>query len=125
MKGFEKILNERYGLELESVDKGSIFASNEYISCVVISPYGATHDRKVKRWFKDVPEKWTVKFTTSVTLDNWAFVQHVVEQSVDTKERLFHFLEQHQSEIYLQLLKNLSSEYHNIEEWAEELKDNY
>lgn len=102
MKDIERYLNEIYDLKTDSIDEGNLYASNNVITCVVVSPHGGTHD------------KWMIRFSTVSAFDRWAN-SCAVEQLFKDKDGLLEYLDESSSDIYIQLLEYLSSEYDELE----------
>ena len=133
MKSIEKKLNELFDLKTDSVSEYSIFASNDIITCLVVAPNGTTNDKQVRKVLSrndlnETSNNWTIRFSTLATFDGsgkWFFVPNVIKESFVNKENLFEYLDENQANIYMQLLRGLSSEYKDLEEAYDELRENH
>lgn len=109
MKRIAELLKQEYCLNVDISDDTHIYADNDFIKCVVVSPHEGTH------------YKWFIRFSTVAAFDRWNN-SSAVQGYFGTEEKLIKHLKENQIGIYMQLIKYLSHQYDDV---VSELELNY
>lgn len=102
MERIKSVLINEYGFNIDDkYEKWYMYAHNDFVLAVIVSPHSGTKYR------------WMVRFSTISAFDRWAN-SIAIEEFFESKEDVEKYLRENKTQIYAELLKYLSREYEEL-----------
>lgn len=106
----KKVLKVNYRLKVDASEESHLYATNEFINLMVVSPHEGTNN------------KWMLRVGAMATFDRWAN-STALERFFDKPEHVAMYLEEHADYVYKKVLESLTCDAQDMKENIEELEN--
>lgn len=108
----KRVLKVQYNLKVDVTSESHLYATNEFVNLMVVSPHEGTRN------------KWMLRVGAMATFDRWAN-STALERFFDEPEHVAIYLEEHMDYVYKRVLESLTQDARDMQETIEDLENDY